>query len=89
MLINVRVSELLTDTSNSIPLTIIISISFYYSVHPIIPYSIAPFTSYIFYLFKNLNFTSYLNYSDDFNDLFKLSDTESDNGMISFVTSYI
>src|ERR1700712_1061319 len=43
MLINVRISELLSNTSNSIPLAIIIVISFYSTLHPTIPYSIAPF----------------------------------------------
>ena len=40
MLINVRISELLDNTSNSIPLAIIISVSFIYSVYQILPYSI-------------------------------------------------
>ncbi|AKQ53301.1 NADH dehydrogenase subunit 6 (mitochondrion) [Sclerotinia sclerotiorum 1980 UF-70] len=55
MLINVRISELLTDTSNSIPLAIIISISFYSSVHSTIPYSIVPFTSYISNIINTFN----------------------------------
>src|SRR5256886_13551268 len=38
MLINVRISELLSDTNNSIPLGIIISISFNYSVNSVFPY---------------------------------------------------
>src|SRR5256886_6759579 len=38
MLINVRISELLTDTSNSIPLVIILGISFNYSVNSVFPY---------------------------------------------------
>src|SRR6266480_1482698 len=38
MLINVRISELLTDTSNSIPLAIILGISFNYSVNSVLPY---------------------------------------------------
>src|ERR1700709_396321 len=46
MLINVRISELLSDTSNSIPLGIIITISFYYPVYQILPYSIANLNSY-------------------------------------------
>lgn len=55
MLINVRISELLTDTSNSMPLAIIISISFYSSVHSTIPFSIVPFTSYISKIRKTFN----------------------------------
>jgi NADH-ubiquinone oxidoreductase chain 6 len=37
MLINVRISELLVDTSNSIPLAIIVGISFNYTVNNILP----------------------------------------------------
>jgi len=37
MLINVRISELLNDTSGSIPLAMIIVISFNYSVYQILP----------------------------------------------------
>jgi len=92
MLINVRISELLSNTSNSIPLAIIIVISFYYSVQPIIPYSIAPFYNYIAnFLVRpvrqqiGLNDIQYKN-SNLFSD-FKISGTESDNGVISFVTS--
>ena len=46
MLINVRISELLSNTSNSIPLAIIITISFNYPVYQILPYSIAALNSY-------------------------------------------
>src|ERR1700753_4265475 len=38
MLINVRVSELLNDTSKSIPLAVIICISISYTVNQILPY---------------------------------------------------
>jgi len=38
MLINIRISELLVDTSNSIPLAIIVGISFNYTVNNILPY---------------------------------------------------
>jgi NADH-ubiquinone oxidoreductase chain 6 len=40
MLINIRVSELISDTSNSIPLAIIVSIAFNYTVYQSLPYSI-------------------------------------------------
>src|SRR5882757_1131464 len=50
MLINVRISELLSNTSNSIPLAIIIIISFNYPVYQILPYGIAAFNSYTFNL---------------------------------------
>jgi hypothetical protein len=41
MLINVRVSELWSNTSKSIPLAIFIGISFNYPVYPILPYNTA------------------------------------------------
>ena len=41
MLINVRVSELFTDTSNSIPLALLIVVSFNYFVHEILPLDIS------------------------------------------------
>jgi NADH-ubiquinone oxidoreductase chain 6 len=54
MLINVRISELFSNTSNSIALAIIIAISFNYPLYQILPYSIATFNSYT----VNLNNTS-------------------------------
>jgi len=86
MLINVRISELLSNTSNSIPLAIFITISFYYPVYPILPYSISSFNNYTINLNNTYNII-YNNYSDYFNKLFKLSDTELDNADIFFVTS--
>lgn len=83
MLINVRVSELLSSTNNTIPLAIIISILFYTPVYEILPYSIAAYTSYT----ENLNTTfndmlyNNINY---FNNVFKFL---NDNNEISFVTS--
>jgi NADH-ubiquinone oxidoreductase chain 6 len=46
MLINVRISELLSNTSNSIPLAVLIAISFNYPIYDILPYSIASFNGY-------------------------------------------
>ena len=40
MLINIRISELLSDTSNSIPLATLITIIFVYPINRILPYSI-------------------------------------------------
>jgi NADH-ubiquinone oxidoreductase chain 6 len=42
MLINVRISELLSNTSNSIPLVIITTICFSYPLHNMLPYNIYP-----------------------------------------------
>lgn len=45
MLINIRISELLDETTNSIPLAIMIGISFNYSVNQILPYNLTGFDS--------------------------------------------
>jgi len=89
MLINVRISELLSDTSNSIPLGIIITISFYYPVYQILPYSIASLNGYTIDFKNTLTNVWYNNYSDYLNKLLNLGDTNIDNGEISFVTSKI
>ena len=89
MLINIRVSELLSYTSNSIPLAILITISFNYPVYQILPYSIAAFNSYTVDLNNTLNDMWYNNYSDYLNKFFKLNSMELDKGEISFVTSKI
>lgn len=85
MLINVRISELLSNTSNSIPLAIFISISFSYPVYEILPYCIVAFNTYLF----NLNNTYNNIYSYFYSKFFKLSGIELDNGQIYFVTSKI
>ena len=96
MLINVRISELLSNTSNSIPLAIFIAISFNYPLYQILPYSIASFNSYTFDLNNTLNNIWYNNYSDYFlvlgssiQKLFNLNGTQIDKGEIYFVTSKI
>lgn len=92
MLINVRISELLSNTSNSIPLAIIIIISFNYPVYQILPYGIAVFNSYTFNLLtlhhNTLNEIWYNN-SGYLSKLFNLIGVELDKGEISFVTSKI
>jgi len=89
MLINVRISELLSNTSNSIPLAIFITIAFNYPLYQVLPYSIASFNSYTVDLNNTLNDIWYNNYSDSLNKFFKLNGAELDNGEISFVTSKI
>ena len=89
MLINIRISELLSNTSNSIPLAVIITISFNYPVYQILPYSIAAFNSYTVDLNNTLNDIWYNNYTDYLNKFFRLSNIELNNGEISFVTSKI
>ena len=89
MLINVRISELLSNTSNSVPLAVLITISFNYPVYQVLPYSITAFNSYTVDLNNTLNDFWYNNYSDSLNKLFNLRGTELDSGEISFVTSKI
>ena len=89
MLINVRISELLSNTSNSIPLAIVIAISYNYPVHQILPYSIAAFNNYAFNFGNALNDIEYTNFSNYFNNFFKFIGIEQDNGEISFVTSKV
>jgi NADH-ubiquinone oxidoreductase chain 6 len=91
MLINVRISELLSNTSNSIPLAIIITISFNYPVYQVLPYSIAAFNSYTVDLNNTFNDIWYNNYSDYLNKFFTLNVTQGElnNGEISFVSSKI
>lgn len=88
MLINVRISELLNDTSNSIPLAVIISVAFNYPLYDILPYGISSFNSYIFDLSNSL---TKIFYKDNglFNENVNLSSNRIDNGEILFVTSKI
>ena len=73
MLINVRVSELLSDTSNSIPLALVIAISFNYPLYLILPVNSS----------EKLN-ELYINYSDYLSGFFTFF---SKNDQIMFVTS--
>jgi NADH-ubiquinone oxidoreductase chain 6 len=78
MLINVRISELVSDSSNSIPLAMIIGISFYYTVYEILPFSLMNINNY-------LNGLA-LNNTDYEKRVFNFS---HDNGEIAFVTCKI
>jgi NADH-ubiquinone oxidoreductase chain 6 len=89
MLINVRLSELLSNTSNSIPLAILIAISFNYPVYPILPNSIASFNGNIINWNTTLGDTLYNNYSNNLIKLLKLTNIKLDNDKIPFVTSKI
>ena len=85
MLINVRISELLNETSNSIPLAVIIAICFNYPLYQILPYNLVAFNNYSTNLnstFSNIFYKN--NYTDYLNKFFNFS---KDTGEISFVTS--
>lgn len=87
MLINVRISELVSDTSNSIPLAIIIGILFNYAVYEILPYSIVAFNSYTVNSNNTLKDLLSDNYSSDYiKKVFNFSNGSSE---IAFVTSNI
>ena len=47
MLINIRISELLSSTNKSIPLVILIIISFINPIYPLLPYNVICFNSYV------------------------------------------
>ena len=60
MLINVRISELLSDTSNVIPLAILTAIFFIYSVYQLLPYDLTALNLKSF--FVSFSFNSFPNY---------------------------
>ena len=84
MLINVRISELLSNTSNSIALAIFISISFSYTVNYILPYCIVHYNTFSF----NITTISLI-YNAISRSFFKLSGVELDNDEIYFVSSKV
>ena len=85
MLINVRISELQSETSNSIPLAIIIAVSFNYPLHETLPSSLTVLNSYpqiLSNIFKDvLSNNSYSYYLKNF--LFRSEKSDE----IAFVTS--
>ena len=83
MLINVRISELLNETNNSIPLAIFIILAFYYPVYKLLPYSIT------LYIQDTISGTWYSNYKYTTNKLSNIEKTLSNNSEISYVTSKI
>lgn len=79
MLINVRISELLSDTSNSIPLALLIAVSFSYPVRQVLPLNLSSF---------NLNETlKYFTFDNKFINYTNGSFNFSGNSEIMFVTS--
>ncbi len=84
MLINVRVSELSSETSNSLPLAFIIAICFNYPLFQILPYTLSTF-NYTNNLNNPLNYIWYNNNYTDF--LSKIFSSLKDNAEIYFVTA--
>jgi NADH-ubiquinone oxidoreductase chain 6 len=89
MLINIRISELLSNTSNSIPLAVIITIAFNYPIYQILPYSMVGINNYIVYLNNKFNNNLYNNYADVFSKIFSSNINNINNGEILFVTGKI
>ena len=70
MLINIRISELQSNTSNSIALAIIVGILFNYSLFEVLPYDITILNNYnitlnIFYIFYLNNYLKNLDINND------------------------
>jgi len=89
MLINIRISELLNDASNSIPLAIIIVIAFNYPLYQLLPYNMITFNNYATYLSNKLYDISYNSYSDYLYNIFNMYTNNIENEEILFVTSNI
>jgi NADH-ubiquinone oxidoreductase chain 6 len=83
MLINIRISELQSNNSNNIPLSIIIAISFYYPLFQLLPYDIA--------ILSNINNSLYtVLYNISLNKMNNASyNINLNNEDLSFVTSKI
>jgi NADH-ubiquinone oxidoreductase chain 6 len=67
MLINIRISELQSNTSNSIPLTIILGICISYSLFQLLPYGKAILSDYNSNYVINMYYT-YINKQDNTSD---------------------
>jgi NADH-ubiquinone oxidoreductase chain 6 len=80
MLINIRISELQSNTSNSIILAIIIAILFNYPLFQLLPYEIAILNNYS----NNINTKLYTLFLDNY----KLVNYNNDNNVL-FSTSKV
>ena len=89
MLINIRISELYSETSNSIPLAIIITIAFNYPIYQTLPYSIITLNDYIIKYDNKLNNYFYNSYTDIYNKIYYLNNNDIQNNEILFVTGKI
>lgn len=87
MLINVRISELLSNTSSSIPLAVLITLYFNFPLYQILPYSIV-YNNFL-NLKSTINDTWYDKYSNSISNTVTVNDNILDNSEISFVTSKI
>nr|BAK55731.1 NADH dehydrogenase subunit 6 [Sporothrix schenckii] len=83
MLINIRMSELQSNTNNSIPLAISIAILFNYPIFQLLPYDVA--------ILSNNNYLNNILYNVSFNKINTISENNLNinNNDILFVTSKI
>src|SRR6195952_316878 len=86
MLINVRISELVTDTSNSIPLAIIIGIFFNTTLYEVLPLNGASFNNYMMAISPG-NFNNFFDVNYVSHYLKGFLNFSKDSGEISFVSS--
>lgn len=89
MLINVRISELLSNTSKSIWLAVIIGICFFYTINQVLPHSLAVYNSYtldLSNLFKGVLYPFPFNKSYFYNIFLNVNNDKSE---VLFVTSKI
>ena len=66
MLINVRISELLNDTSNTIPLALIIALLFIYPLYQVLPHNVSTFSLYNIGIYNTLMYYTYNNTIGDY-----------------------
>ena len=83
MLINVRISELLNETSNSIPLVILIILAFNYPVSKVLPYSVTVFIQ------EAINKIWYVNYNYTIDNALTMKAIMSDKSEVLYATSKI
>lgn len=83
MLINVRISELLYDTGNSIPLVLLVILAFNYPVNNILPYSI------IAYWHDTYNKLEFIQSNYTINNILSMKGIMADKGEISYATSKV
>jgi NADH-ubiquinone oxidoreductase chain 6 len=88
MLINIRISELVSDTSNSIPLAILIGIFFNTTVYEILPLNGAGFNSNIL-ASSPKNLSNFLDVNYISHSLKGFLNLSKDNSEIAFVSSHM
>ncbi len=90
MLINVRISELTSNTKNSIPLALLVPIAFIYPIYKILPYSLSVSNLYLINISKIYNsflYESYKEYGN--NNYISLNPVKLSNNEIYFATSKV